>query len=58
MSGGIWFDIHDEEEYNALQSLKIFLEENDPYNPILPSFNFELWNSIEAKKQVSLEEMI
>lgn len=59
MSGGIWFDVHDEEEYNALQSLRLFLEENDPYNPILSSFNFELWTSFETvKKWHSLEEMI
>jgi hypothetical protein len=33
---------NDEETYNALQSLKVFVEQIDPHNSILPSFNFEL----------------
>lgn len=58
MSWGIWFEPHNEEEYNALKSLKIFVENLDPYNPILNSFNFELWDKAKSKTTVSLEDVI
>jgi hypothetical protein len=40
-----------------LQSLKVFVEQIDPHNSILPSFNFELWTWSNLKT-TSLEEII
>lgn len=59
MAAWINLEPHDEETYNALQSLKVFIEQVDPHNNILPSFNFELWSWTNAKvKTSSLEDII
>lgn len=57
MSGWVWFEPHNEEEYNALKSLKLFISENDPHNPILSSFNFELWLAKKTQNITSEEKM-